>query len=428
MTNKYNIQAWSAGANQSVFNGVLFVLPVFVLLWLPGVWVCYVVLLALYYSGSANGGYFAELKAYQKNTQIRYIVYVFIGYFMFSIADVFFLKSPLKSIDNACVFLLWLAISPVIAILQPSSRALGYGCAAATGLALVLAVVQFHFYHIERPYGTYGTGFPGSGAIKFGDIALLIGIFAYLFLSGHKYHLGLIGLVSGFSVCLYAGARGGILAAVICGIAWLCTGRQKKIALKNIIIVLLAIGGLIFLLNNMMGNHIVHRVLHTKDEFDFFNRDNLNTSSGVRVQMWKAALLIFKEHPILGVGLNNYDDALLALYKKGLVSKLVIVFAHAHNEYVCALATGGVVGFFMTVCLLGIPANYFRRYCQQSVWAVAGFWGIGLMAGFALTDCIFDRRMTVVMFVLLVTICMAGCMGGNSLVTPAKGNRLRGAW
>lgn len=141
--------------------------------------------------------------------------------------------------------------------------------------------------------------------------------------------------------------------------------------------------------------------------------------------MWKAAILIFKEHPILGVGLNNYDDALLALYKKGLVSKLVIIFSHAHNEYICVLATGGVLGFFMTIFMLGVPANYFRRYCQQTVWAAVGFWGISLMAGFALTDCIFDRRMTVIMFILLITICMAGCMQENNQTISTKGNKVK---
>lgn len=94
---------------------------------------------------------------------------------------------------------------------------------------------SFIFYNIERPYGTYGTGFPGSGAIKFGDIALLIGIFAYLLLPGHKYKLGLIGLVSGLVVCLYAGARGGILAAIICAIVWLLMEKQKDSPKKYII-------------------------------------------------------------------------------------------------------------------------------------------------------------------------------------------------
>lgn len=96
MINK-NIQVWSAESNQLVFNGVLFALPIFVLLWLSGVWICYVLLLILYHTGSANKNYFAEIKAYQRNVHIRYITYVFIGYFIFSLVAVFFLKSPLKS-------------------------------------------------------------------------------------------------------------------------------------------------------------------------------------------------------------------------------------------------------------------------------------------------------------------------------------------
>ncbi len=415
--NKYRFEllARSLETSQFCFNMVLFSIPVFVIFWVPGLWVCIFVILFLYHSHANENSYLDEAKKYYSVNYFRFIAYSYIAYFVFSLISILFFSSPLQSIDNACIFLIWLAISPVMAILKPSSYILGYGCLAAVVMAFLMAAAQFHVLKIDRPYGMYGAVFPGTGAIKFGDISLLIGIMAYILLSGNKLQLlGVLGALFGLTVCLYAGARGGIFAALLCSVVWVFFIRTNRITIIKVCIVILFIGLAIFILNTLTDNHILSRIKVTMIELANINNNNFNTSIGTRFQMWRAALMIFENNPILGVGLNNFDNALLVLYKQHVVPKSIIKYSHAHNEYLCALATGGIVGFVITLFLFFLPMSFFKTDYHEIVWGKLGFWGVCLIAFFALTDCIFDRRMTVMTFAVLISICISGSMAQNN--------------
>ncbi|SJM91736.1 membrane hypothetical protein [Crenothrix polyspora] len=397
---------------------VLLALPVFVIFWLPGVWVCLVVMLFLYHSYINESNYLDVVKQFYRVGHYKYIAYSYIAYLAFSIISILFFSSPLQSIDNACIFLIWLAVSPLMAILKPSSYALGYGCLAAVVMASLMAAIQFHFLKIDRPYGTYGAVFPGTGAIKFGDVSLLTGILAYILLSENNLRLlGALGASLGFMVCLYAGARGGMFAVLLCVLVWYCFIKTQKIAIRNIFIAIFFVGFIIFILNMLTDNHILSRVRVTMIEFLNINKNNFSTSIGTRFQMWRAAVIIFENNPVFGVGLNNFDDALLALYKQHSVPRSIIIYSHAHNEYLCALATGGIVGFTITLSLFFLPMSFFKTNYHESVWAKSGFWGVCLIVFFALTDCVFDRRMTVMTFIVLISICISGNMSKNNMAT-----------
>ncbi|WP_394751674.1 O-antigen ligase family protein [Crenothrix sp.] len=417
--NKYcfSFLAQSPSANQFYFNMVLLGLPVFVIFWLPGVWVCLGAMIFLYYSHSYESSYSDVVKEFYKVNYYRYIAYSYLAYLAFTVISISFFSSPLKSIDNACIFLIWLAISPLMAVLKPNSDILGYGCLLAVFMAFLMATTQFHFFKIARPYGMYGAVFPGTGAIKFGDISLLTGVLSYILLAENKLRwLGALGALLGFLVCLYASARGGVLALMLCVLVWYFFINTKTISIKNVLIAIFFVGLVIFILNMVTDNHVFGRVRATIKEL--LNIGNhFNASIGVRFQMWQAAIIIFENNPIFGIGLNNFDDALLAFYKQGSVSKSIIKYSHAHNEYLCALATGGVIGFIITLALFFLPMSFFKTKYHENVWARAGFWGVCLMVFFALTDCVFDRRMTVMAFIVLISICISGNMSLNNVPT-----------
>ncbi|SJM93696.1 O-antigen ligase family protein [Crenothrix polyspora] len=406
---------------QWLFNLIVFSLPIFLVAWLPGLWVCFFCILILYNRHFNRNTYFNALKNYYKFGYFRYVFYGYSAYFVLSAISIVFFNSPLKSIDNALIFLMWLLVSPIMVLLKPNSYMLGFGCVAAAIIAFFIAIIQFHFLNIDRPYGLYGTGFPGSGAIKFADISLLIGVMAYILFSGKKYRrLGFLGVFLGIVICLYAGVRGGVVALFLCWVVWSVAFKIKKITMKPILVALSFVVIVFFILNILTANHISSRISETLAELSSFNNDNYNTSMGARLQMWRAALIIFSQHPMLGVGLNNFDDALLLLYKEHIISKWIIVYSHAHNEYFCSLASGGIVGFIITCSLLFMPLTEFKKNYYENVWARCGFWCVFLMAFFALTDCIFDRRMTVMGFIIFISIFMAGNISDGYVKTASK--------
>ena len=67
-------------------------------------------------------------------------------------------------------------------------------------------------------------------------------------------------------------------------------------------------------------------------------------SVGARLQMWWAAVLLFLDAPISGVGLGNYHAAKQILIEQGLINHDIQRFGYAHSEVFHYLAEMGLVG------------------------------------------------------------------------------------
>ncbi|MGZ8190529.1 MAG: O-antigen ligase family protein [Methylococcaceae bacterium] len=404
--------------SQFFFNITIFSLPIFIILWGVGIWICFFGIIGSYIIllHGKNNEYLAITKNHYMVKPYSYILLIFFAYFIFSLASVIFSNSPPKSIENAIIFLLWLAISPIIAVLAPSSRVLGFGCLAAVIIALLITINQFYFLNIPRPYGMYGGKTLGSGAIKFGDMSVLLGILSWVLLSKDKAkNLGKLAAFIGIVICLYAGARGGIFAVFLCTIIWLFFTENNRLSWRLILSAILGAGTLFFILNKITNNYLINRFSRTFMELILIYNNNLDSSIGVRLQLWKAALIMFENNPVLGVGLNNFYSSLLLLNSENRVSNLAAKLFHAHNEYFCSLATGGIIGFIITLLLFLIPITLFKKSYHENVWVKAGFWGICLISFFALSECMFDKRATIFIFIILISICMAGSISVKQL-------------
>lgn len=113
----------------------------------------------------------------------------------------------------------------------------------------------------------------------------------------------------------------------------------------------------------------------------FSARDFVTTGQSVdaRFIFWTAAILIFIEHPLVGVGLDNYKFFLANYQEKahdilGFVDYESMVHTKwAHNEFLQILAEGGVFVFLITLILLIIfliifVRNYFFKKNIQDPW------------------------------------------------------------
>lgn len=396
---------------QQIPHLLLFLIPFCLLFWTTGIWLIQALLLLTWLLGrhAQQRHYAQHVRVLKSDPLANYSLVVVLGYVLWSGCSVLLLHSPLQSIDNGLIFLLWCLMLPVLVDLKPNYQFLAYGCFIALVLALLLALTQFHILNLKRAFGLYGNGQTGSGAIKFGDMALLFGMLTQVLLAQTRYRLlGILGLLLGVLICLYASSRGGLFAIGLCiVIALLNQARYRLPGLK--MAGFLAVGGFaLYLLNSLMHDFLLARLQETKDEFALILALKFSTPIGIRLHLWYAAFMMFLEHPWLGVGINNFAKALKGLQHAGGLSNEALRYAHAHNEYLCALATGGIVGFVLTLLLFILPIRLFWQDYHTNVWAKAGFWSVCLMSFFALTDCVFDRRMTVMAFIVMVSLCMAG--------------------
>lgn len=92
--------------------------------------------------------------------------------------------------------------------------------------------------------------------------------------------------------------------------------------------------------------------------------DTKNQSNHERLLIWHSAYEMFKDHPVMGVGLGQYKDN----YQKKYISPEAKepFLSHAHNNFMQMLAENGLIGFagFMTLisCFIGYS---FKRFWQE---------------------------------------------------------------
>lgn len=110
----------------------------------------------------------------------------------------------------------------------------------------------------------------------------------------------------------------------------------------------------------------------------------------VRLLFWSAGLEMFRAHPLLGVGANNYEVAFpsgrasfSAAHPNSPLVKMneEYLAQYAHNEYLQILAELGIVGslLFLTFCLV-LAANAWRAWNSSQRPLLALGAGAGLVA------------------------------------------------
>ncbi len=111
------------------------------------------------------------------------------------------------------------------------------------------------------------------------------------------------------------------------------------------------------------------------------------SGSAVRLEMWRAGWLVFRDAPVLGVGRGHYTGAVQQYVEQGRLPPAVAQHSHAHNAYVDMLIAGGVVGLVLFLGVLFYPLYYlFKSYRLSPETAIFGILHITGFAAFSLTD------------------------------------------
>ena len=100
--------------------------------------------------------------------------------------------------------------------------------------------------------------------------------------------------------------------------------------------------------------------------------DTINAAQNTeRFLMWESAYHMFEDHPVLGVGLSQYEDN----YQQKYISPLAMEpeLKHAHNNFMQMLAENGIVGFagFLTLLSTFIGVSLYRFWKYKNPYALA---------------------------------------------------------
>jgi len=208
--------------------------------------------------------------------------------------------------------------------------------------------------------------------IIFGQLAMLnVGILiAYLItnkLSRVMQALILTSMFLGITAAILSQARGVWVAfPIYIMIAVIYLLKNSRLKLKVVSILLLIAVTLIVL--TPASELIKLRTESATSEIAAFYNDGKYISSvGTRLAMWEIAINVWEKHPILGTGPGDFDDEVRALQNSG---KYIGMDVHnsAHNIYIQAMATSGVIGLLALIFVLLMPLMILlnKNNCEES--------------------------------------------------------------
>lgn len=98
------------------------------------------------------------------------------------------------------------------------------------------------------------------------------------------------------------------------------------------------------------------RVEHFQSDQQNIMHNEYHNSTGIRILLWKNAVEMFEQAPILGVSQYGVEAENC---RRAEVTKIPQCFQHAHNIFLNELAANGLVGFLGLLISLFLPLWYF---------------------------------------------------------------------
>jgi O-antigen ligase len=349
---------------------------------------------------------------------IAYIVVGFVGYFLISLFRMQFFGQSLNTLDGPSRLLFGLSCIGFVVGFKPSHRWFCWGlCVGAIG-AGALALVQRLVFGIDRVDGF--THHP----ISFGDLSLATGLLALCTLSEFRgtrwIALPWLALMAGMLGSIFSGSRGGWLALPL--VVWPLLIYGRALYGKAILWSLGFFLGLTVLAYIVPATGVAFRLAEAVSNVQgYMQSGDATTSVGIRLELWKASWLMFSEHPLMGVGRDQFENALQQLAAQGqLQMSPALNYSSSHNDMLHFLATGGLLDFSCLLLMYGAPAMFFVKILQQpshphQISALMGLVLVLSFIAFSLTDAMFWLMMPKVYYVMMTSVLIGFCLTAQEL-------------
>lgn len=212
-----------------------------------------------------------------------------------------------------------------------------------TGFAGITVTSVYAVYQglsgMSRANGFYGHPMTLGGWLCIFLPLLLIEFFEKKLLKQYHWLAGLA-----FCICsaglVFNATRGAWLAVtIVCTVLLLYYMFKSK---RNLAVSIIFIA----LISTVLVNN--PKFMHRLDTIDDFDKYQSNTE---RILIWQSAWNMFKDHPILGVGLGQYTVNYQQKYILPQAKEPNL--GHAHNNFMQMLAENGIVGFAGFIVMFG---------------------------------------------------------------------------
>ena len=133
---------------------------------------------------------------------------------------------------------------------------------------------------------------------------------------------------------------------------------------------------------------------------------------GNRLESWRAAWLIYRNHPFLGVGPGGYRYAIQDMISEGtLRHDREVYFNQPHNIYLSVMVDTGWVGLVVLLSIFLLPLNIARsRIRKEEKNSEAAYSIFILVSGFmifGLTETVFGRSVFVSFYLIMLAALLS---------------------
>lgn len=239
------------------------------------------------------------------------------------------------------------------------------GAVLAGGLAI------YEWGTIGKVQGWFPRVDGALNAIRFGGISIFLSISCAVgFLHMRKSNrllswLMLLSSCLGFFAALASGTRGAWLilpfyAVVLVVVYW----RGMSVRLKMLLVVTSIAAPL--LLYFIPQTQVASRIHYSTQDVSSYFKDEGDVRLGnVRLEMWRNAYQLFRESPLIGVGLGQYKNKTHENVEAGLIHPMVAEFRNPHSTYMSTLSTQGIVGLVLAVSVIAWPLLFTRPLMRR---------------------------------------------------------------
>ncbi len=137
----------------------------------------------------------------------------------------------------------------------------------------------------------------------------------------------------------------------------------------------------------------------------------------IRLEKWKCSIEVFKQSPILGVGVGDLQDELMKCYDSRSIDAALFHKFNSHNQYLGTLSQLGISGLILLLIILFFS---FRKAIQQNHDVFLIF--LILFSLCIISESMFGRRWGIFFFVFFYSIfnLYAKPASGDSLINYVK--------
>ncbi|WP_426701687.1 O-antigen ligase family protein [Rhodanobacter sp. Col0626] len=313
-----------------------------------------------------------------------------------------------STIDLPAQTLLFVAIAAVFA-LPLKQRAIAIGFSLTALLLGAVCMFQRYVQGVDRPYGLNGGDW---AAIEFAMFLLVLVLLAMLEAlrpgtrRGDRW-LHATAVVVGLYGSVLTQSRGPLLAfaPIYLGLMLWYAARFRLWRRMLTLSAITVIGMLT--ITATMHREMVDRLADVPAEMASYGPDDTTGAVHERLEMWHTAWRAFLEHPLAGIGLDQFGVYVRALAATGQASPAIAKYVHPHSEYLESLAAGGLPALLVLLLLFAVPLGFFGRHLNHpqepiAAAAIAGMMVVGMYGLCAFSDNVFYRAMPQSLYLFLV--------------------------